>query len=209
MRIVLEHVWLEFGVRSVLRDVSLTIGPGTSLALMGPSGSGKSSLLALLAGLLAPTSGARRLEEAGVGESTAGIAWVMQTTPLLVRRSALDNVRLAARCQGFDAHTAADRSRAAMSTLGIAHLARLPVAKLSGGERQRVSIGRAMATEAPLLLADEPTAALDATNADQVASCLVAAVSEKSAVVIATHDLDVAKKCDVVMRLADGVLSRV
>ena len=202
MRIVLSRIGLRFADRVVLDGADLAVEQGVSTALMGPSGSGKSSLLAILAGLLPATTGTRLLE----GTLVPDFAWVMQTTPLLRRRTALDNVVLGARCAGTGQAEADQQARRAMVALDIDELSETPAYRLSGGERQRITIARAMATGADFLLADEPTAALDAANRDQVAGNLVTAARGACGVVVATHDPVVAARCDRVVRLLDGRL---
>jgi ABC-type lipoprotein export system ATPase subunit len=202
MRIVLQGIGVRFGDRHALRDVSACFESGVAVAISGPSGAGKSSLLAVLGGLLRPHAGdvlypdghPRRLE------------WIAQENRLLSRRSALDNVKLSCLGQSMGDEPAAIAARAAMGLVDIIHLQHQPAFKLSGGERQRVAVARAIASRPDLILADEPTASLDATSRDLVTDALVAAASAGAAIVIATHDPAVASRCDRMLVLDDGQL---
>ncbi len=187
----------------LLDHLELTVAPGDRIALMGPSGSGKSTLLAVLGGLLAPTVGTVGHRGAWTG---LDVAWVFQQTFLLSYRTVLDNVALAPLAAGSDWPTSLDAARAAVERVGLAGRADVPAGRISGGERQRVGVARVLAAPRPLVLADEPTASLDAELVVAVTRLLVEEADADSAVVVATHDSRVARLCDRVLRLDAGRL---
>lgn len=195
MRVALCDVHVAFGSRVVLDGVWLSVSAPSLTAVTGPSGSGKSTLLAVLSGLLEVTSGERRVS-LDQQESELRCAWILQTAPLLTRRSALANVALGPLGAGLSRPDANERAREAMSSLGVDGLRDVASYRLSGGERQRVVVARGIATGAQLVLADEPTASLDAANRDSVCAALAAAAGTGCAVVIATHDPVVAGWCE-------------
>lgn len=201
MSIVLKNICVSFGQRTVLNNISANFAEGTLTAIMGPSGAGKSTLLGVVAGSEPPGAGAQIC----VPEH---VEWLVQTTPLFLRRSALDNVISSALFRGVPRDTAIRRGLRALRAVDILPLARLRTHRLSGGEKQRVAIARAMTARAAVLLADEPTAALDAASRDRVCSALVAAARAGATVLIATHDPVVAATCDATLSLAHGVLDR-
>lgn len=169
--------------RDILRGVSITVRSGEIAVVTGPSGCGKSTLLGILAGDLEPHSGRRM-----AASSTARIAWIVQSSPILSHRTAIDNVALGALSRGLKSSAARDRAHSAMTLLGIDQLGQERGYRLSGGERQRVVVARAIASEATVVLADEPTSSLDGPNRDVVCDSLVAAAHQGVAVVVATHD---------------------
>src|SRR5213080_3696636 len=155
--------------------VSLEIAPGEAVAVMGPSGSGKSTLLNLIAGLDKPTSGAvtvagarvDRLSETGVARfRRRRIGMIFQFFNLLDDLTVADNVLLPAQLAGRPAARSRQRARELLETLGIDRHAGAYPGRLSGGERQRVAVARALMNRPPLLLADEPTGALDTASGD-------------------------------------------
>ncbi|KQQ10449.1 hypothetical protein ASF46_05190 [Rathayibacter sp. Leaf296] len=200
MLVTLVDVGVVLGGRTILRDVSLAIDAGQTVALVGPSGAGKSTLLGVVAGDLRPSSGAVRTVP------RADSAWIVQSTPVLTRRTALDNVALGALSAGAPRRAAEADALGAMAALGVEALADQTVHRLSGGERQRVAVARAMAAGSTLILADEPTAALDAVSRSLVVVALSMAARSGAAVVVATHDLVVADSCDRVVRIDSGLL---
>lgn len=194
MRIELNEVEKSFGNRNVFTGLSMAITAPCLTAVIGPSGSGKSTLLGILAGLIEPTSGTRTVTLADE-EPTMRTAWMLQSAPILTRRSVLDNVVLGPLSIGRGRAQAENDARSAMARLGIEALAQTPAYRVSGGERQRIVVARALATDAQLVLADEPTASLDPANRAAVCEALVEAHSAGCAVVVATHDLVVAANC--------------
>ncbi len=190
--------------REVLSDVALDIYPAERVALVGPSGSGKTTLLTLLAGLIRPTTGEVRRGELPAGPLTQRIAIVLQGYGLVGTLTAAENVEVALRAGGC---RPADAMCTAARTLGLVGLDAFTdhlVYELSGGQRQRVAVARALAVQPAVLLADEPTAEQDAEHEELVLHHLLALAAAGAAVVIATHDAEVAKRCDRVIRLADG-----
>jgi putative ABC transport system ATP-binding protein len=194
-----------------LYEVSLEITPGSFTGIMGPSGSGKSSLLYILSGLKRPTEGSARFgDRIFRGLSDASLTqlrkerfgFVFQQPFLLSYLTALENVMVAA--HGSDA---ADRQRAQglLDLLGIADLSHKQPAQLSGGERQRVSVARAMMNDPEVIFADEPTAALDRENAYLVMTAL-ARWRGRGTVIIVTHDPEMVSDADRVVRLQGGLV---
>ena len=196
----------------ILKGVDLTVPAGQTLALLGPSGSGKSSLMALLTGLERASSGA--LEVAGADFAALGedqlalarrgrIGIVLQAFHLLPTMTAQENVATPMELAGTaDAWTRAGEELAAV---GLAHRLTHYPAQLSGGEQQRVAIARALAPRPPLLFADEPTGNLDAATGEAIIATLFARRAETGAtLIIITHDEALARRCDRIVRLADG-----
>ena len=182
---------------TALADVTLSIPAGQLVAVMGPSGSGKSTLLNLLAGLDRPTQGevrvdgviVNRLGEAALARyRRARLGFVFQFFNLLEHLSVLDNVLLPAQLAGMRSRVARDRGRQLLAQLGIADKASVYPARLSGGQRQRVAIARALINQPAVLLADEPTGALDSRSGDAVMDVLADVNRQGQTVVLVTHD---------------------
>jgi ABC-type lipoprotein export system ATPase subunit len=208
--IELEKVVVRFGDRRILDSVSIQIGPEPT-AVMGPSGSGKTTLLRVLAGQLRPHKGRvlvdglplRRRKGSAIAP---GVALIHQDYRLVDFLSVIDNVLLAAELHHHP-HAEHD-ARALLERVGLGRttLAQLPPT-LSGGEQQRVAIARALLCGAKVLLADEPTGALDRDATTQVARLLVeVADTHEVQVVVATHDLAVAEMMGSRLMLTDGRL---
>lgn len=210
MPLVLAGASVAFGAVHVLDDIHLSVATGEVVAIMGPSGSGKTTLLSVLAGLRAPARGTRTLEPGDQmpnDVADVSVAWVFQTSPVLMRRTALANASLGARCAGLSRRESDDRARHALADLGIGHLAHQRLHRMSGGERQRVVIARAMSSGADLVIADEPTAALDGSAKARVSDALTTLAENGAAVVVATHDPAVASRAARVLLLDGGRLS--
>jgi putative ABC transport system ATP-binding protein len=197
-----------------LDGVDLRITRGELLAVMGSSGSGKSTLLNAIGGLDKPTSGEVWLAGANLAELPQGeladlrnrsIGFVFQQFNLLARYSAQRNVELPMLYAGHARSVRAQRSRLLLNGLGLgAHLNKRPT-QMSGGQQQRVAIARALANSPPLILADEPTGALDSATSAEVLKLLVSLQREQGlTVIIVTHDPQVGSQCDRVVRFADG-----
>ena len=190
--------------RTVLADVDLEVTAGASLALVGPSGSGKSTLLALLAGLEAPDTGSI---ERIVAPEEVGL--VLQGHGLVSLLTAAENVALPLQAPGRPRTPRAEVRRRALEALeqvGLAAVADSLVEALSGGQQQRVAVARALITRPALLIADEPTAALDVDNRRHVADLLFALPATGTAVVLATHDTALAALADRVLRVDGGIV---
>ena len=190
--------------QQILANVDVTVDAGQRLAVIGPSGSGKSSLLALLAGLTAPTAGVVRIAGrplAGIAGHAQGVALVLQGYGLVSLLTASENVEVALRATG---HAPADALAACHAALALvdldAHADQL-VEELSGGQQQRTAVARALALRPRLLIADEPTAELDAAARMLVLSRLLEVTDRGGALVLATHDADVAARCDRILDL--------
>jgi putative ABC transport system ATP-binding protein len=210
MRVAVSHVTIVRGGRTILDDVSLTVEAGERVAVVGPSGAGKSTLLATIAGLERPNRGTVHIGPSRVrpdGRPPDGTGIVLQSYGLLSLLTAAENVELA--LQARRAAPARVRSAAAaqLAAVGLAARADHLVEELSGGEQQRVAVARALVTEPDLLLADEPTAELDAASRALVLDRLLAREPART-LVIATHDPEVAGRCDRTVTITDGRLAR-
>jgi putative ABC transport system ATP-binding protein len=198
-----------------LRGVSLTVAQGDYVAIVGPSGSGKSTLMHLLGGLDRPSAGALRVggrdvstlsgdELAQVRNATIG--FVFQAFQLLPRTSAVDNVGMPLVYRGVRRAARRRRAREALERVGMGHRLDHRPAQLSGGEQQRVAIARALVGDPQVLLADEPTGNLDSRTGEEVITLLEALNADGVAVVLVTHDRDVAARARRVVRVRDGLL---
>jgi putative ABC transport system ATP-binding protein len=197
-----------------LGPLTLTVESGEALAVTGPSGSGKSTLLNLIAGLDKPTSGTvtvaglridRLSEHALARYRRERIGMVFQFFNLLDDLTVADNVLLPAQLAGMPRSKAAARTAELLETLGIERHARAYPGRLSGGERQRVAIARALVNRPALLLADEPTGALDTASGQDVRELLVELHRGGQTVVLVTHDLALAEACaSRTVHLVDG-----
>ena len=194
MRIVVERVTVAVGGRVLLKDLDTEFGEKTMTALVGPSGSGKSTLLAVIAGYVSPTSGRIRFD--GHDDARQRIALVSQAPVLLMRRTVRDNVAAGGLARGLDMDSAREAADELLDVLDLSHLASVKVYRTSGGERQRVTILRAIAMNAPILLADEPTASLDPLSRAAIVVALRQAAHRGAVVIVATHDPYVAGACD-------------
>jgi putative ABC transport system ATP-binding protein len=197
-----------------LRGVSLSVRAGQMVAVMGPSGSGKSTLLTIAGSLEEPTSG----EVLAGGVALSGmsrrdkarlrrraIGYVFQDFNLLAGLTAAENVSLPLELDGVPARKARAAGLRALDGLGLGERASHFPDQMSGGERQRVAIARALVGERRLLLADEPSGALDSANAAEVMRLLQEACRRGVAVVVVTHDARLASWADRVVRLRDGL----
>lgn len=201
--VVLEGVTVAYPPRVVLDCFDARLEPGMT-ALMGPSGSGKTTLLSVVAGLVDPDSGTVTVPDALRHPTGMGAGWIMQSANVLARRTALDNVTLTVMALGVPRPEAEERAKKALGALGLGTLALQVSGKLSGGERQRVAVARALAADAPLVLADEPTASLGPVHKALVIDHLAAIAARGRVVAVATHDPWVASRCDRVIELAGG-----
>ena len=200
----LTAVRKEYGESVALDGVSLEIYAGEAVAVMGPSGSGKSTLLSMVAGLDRPTSGSvvihgddlGTLDEKGLALfRRRRIGMIFQFFNLLDDLSALDNVALAAQLTGTAASQARKRALELFEELGIAGRRNTYPSQLSGGERQRVAVARALMNRPAILLADEPTGALDTKAGEQVMDLLLDLNQIGQTLLLVTHDQQLATRC--------------
>ncbi len=188
----------------ILSDIDVTVQPGESLAVTGPSGSGKSSLLALISGLTAPTAGEVHIDGAlltGFARPASGVAVVLQGYGLVSLLTAAENVEVALRAAGHATRDAPVAARGALAQVGLESHADQLVEELSGGQQQRVAVARALALEPRLLIADEPTAELDPAARAVVLARIFDVAADGGSLVVATHDPEVAERCDRVLDL--------
>ena len=198
----------------VLQGADLTLEPGEVVALLGPSGSGKSSLLHIAGLLEKPDSGQVVIDGAPVSLDDENqrtrlrrqhIGFVYQFHNLLPEFTAAENVAMPARLAGVSRSDALDRASLLLGSLNLQdRLTHLP-GQLSGGEQQRVALARALMNRPKVVLADEPTGSLDSKAGGQVAELMLElARAQKAAVLLATHDLNLAEQADRIVRMADG-----
>ena len=200
------------GPVDILRGITLDVARGETVGLVGPSGSGKSSLLMLMGGLERATGGQVRalgqdltaLDEAARARFRLGnMGVVFQSFPLIPTMTALENVATPLELAGVD--DAFDRAAAELGRVGLGGRLDHYPAQLSGGEQQRVALARAAAPRPAILLADEPTGNLDGTNGQAIMDLLFALSRDHGAtLVLVTHDPVLAARCDRVIRLNDG-----
>ncbi|MEV4282326.1 ABC transporter ATP-binding protein [Actinoplanes xinjiangensis] len=199
-----------------LRGVSLTVEPGDYVAIVGTSGSGKSTLMHLLGGLDRPTGGTLLIggrdvstlspdEMAELRNTTIG--FVFQSFHLLARTTAQDNVGLPLVYRGAGRRERRERAAAMLERVGLAHRITHRPNQMSGGEQQRVAIARALVTGPSVLLADEPTGNLDSATGQSVLALLESLVDDGVAVVLVTHDRDVAARARRQIVMKDGLIS--
>ena len=217
-----EHISKHFGEGQTrvdaLVDVSLSVMPGEVVGLLGPSGSGKSTLLNVVGCILEPSEGRIRLG----GETVYDGGWarrdlrrlrlerlgfIFQTHNLLPFLTSTENVAVVLQLAGKSAAAARRHAMELLDYLGVGHRNESYPAQLSGGEAQRVAIARALANNPQIILADEPTAALDSERAGKVMDLLrKVAVDHRAAVIVVTHDDKIFDRFDYIFRLRDGRL---
>jgi putative ABC transport system ATP-binding protein len=214
--IVLDQVALTLssaaGPVNILHGVSLLVPNGQTVALTGPSGSGKSSLLMVAAGLERPSGG--RIQVAGtditnMGEDAAArfrrgrVGIVFQSFHLIPTMTALENVAVPLELNGAD--NAWDRAAAELKAVGLADRTHHYPGQLSGGEQQRVALARAMGPRPQILFADEPTGNLDSANGESIADLLFGLNAERGATLfLVTHEENLARRCQRIVRLESG-----
>ena len=198
-----------------LRDVSFLVMPGDFLSIVGPSGSGKSTMLGLLGLLDRPSGGVIRVggidttvldDDARTSLRGNAIGFVFQQFHLIPHLTALGNVETALLFRGISKADRSERAQQALAEVGLAKRAGHRPVQMSGGEQQRVAIARAIVTEPLMVLADEPTGALDSTNAAMVLDIFQRLQSPERAVVMVTHDLGVAGTTERKVSMRDGLI---
>lgn len=199
----------------VLADLSLTLERGESVAIIGRSGTGKSTLLNLLGGLDQPSTGfvevsGRRLHAMGESERcrwrNQQMGFVFQFHHLMPEFTAVESVAMPARIAGTGRREAIERATALLARIGLEARLKHRPAQLSGGERQRVAIARALINQPEVVLMDEPTGNLDPESAEQVLSLMSSLAEFDSAFVVVTHDTTIADRMARCLRLVDGRL---
>ena len=197
---------MQYGDVVAVRDVSLVVRPGELVAVTGPSGAGKTSLLGALAGVHAPESGTVLLDGQPVRDrddaTGRDIVLIPQGNALISVLTAQENTALPlVNRRRPDAETAAT---AALTSVGLGEALGQLVEELSGGQQQRLAVARALAQRGAVVLADEPTSELDSVNRANVMRLLRAEAERGAAVLVATHDPDAADVCDAELRLDEG-----
>ncbi|MGG6269454.1 ABC transporter ATP-binding protein [Leptolyngbya sp. AN03gr2] len=212
-----EMVYQTGGDRyQALRQVDLTVRYGDIQLLMGPSGSGKTTLLSILAGILTPTAGSVRLMGQDITKLSSAklaqfrlenIGFIFQGFNLFPALSAIENIEVALNLKGVRGTAARKEAMELLEQVGLADRAKQLPRDLSGGQKQRVAIARALAGNPTLIMADEPTAALDSHNGHAVIELLRSLAKEKGrTVLIVTHDPRIADVADHIAYLEDGIL---
>lgn len=213
-RDIVKELGQGAGLVRALKGVSLSLNAGELTLLMGPSGSGKTTLLSILGCILSPTSGSLSI----AGTPTAGlppealaslrrrhIGFVFQGYNLFPTLTAIENVRLALDVQGISGAPSIATATEALEAVGLSHRMHAYPRNMSGGEQQRVAIARAIAGKPALILADEPTAALDAENGQAVMALLAELAGEKSRAILAvTHDHRTLPYAHRIVNIEDG-----
>jgi putative ABC transport system ATP-binding protein len=207
-RLVAHGLHLTRGAVEILRGVDLALSAGERVALTGPSGSGKTVLLSLLAGLVSPTSGTVLLDGRPLAAHGSALrrqlGLVFQGYALVALLTAAENVELALLSVDLPAPAAARRARIALEAVGLAGRTEHLVEELSGGQQQRVAVARALAIRPNILLADEPTAEQDPAHRAATLEAILRAAHFGTAVLLATHDPEVAARCDRRLHIVDG-----
>ena len=200
----------------VLKDVSMQVEEGEYIAIMGPSGSGKSTLMNIIGCLDKADSGTYMLDGEDIVTLSENqlsdvrlnkIGFVFQTFQLLPGETALDNVSLALVYAGIPRHERDERAHEALNNIGLGDRTTHLPSQLSGGQKQRVAIARAMINNPRILLADEPTGALDQASGEQVMEFFGRLNSEGATIIMITHDANVASHAKRILYIIDGVLT--
>lgn len=199
----------------VLKGINLTVQKGELVAIMGSSGSGKSTLLNILGMLDVHDEGTYCLDEVVIkdlDETKAAnyrnqfLGFIFQSFNLINYKTALENVSLPLYYQGMKRKERQEQAKQYLTSVGLADWAEHLPSELSGGQKQRVAIARAMASKPKLLLADEPTGALDTTTSYEVMDLIQNINNEGKTILVVTHEEDIAQMCKRIVRLKDGVI---
>ncbi len=215
MRDIVKQYQMGDEVTEVLKHVNLDLEKGEFLSILGPSGSGKSTMMNIIGCLDTPTSGTYILRGRNIGEQNQHqlaqircreIGFIFQSFQLLPRMNALKNVELPLIYAGVSAREREKRAMEMLERVGLEdRMYHLPN-QLSGGQQQRVAIARALATNPTILLADEPTGALDQATGKQVMSLFRELNDEGRTVIMITHDMKIAQHANRIVNILDGVL---
>ena len=199
----------------VLKGIDLEIEKGELIAIMGSSGSGKSTLLNILGMLDIADKGKYKLDNVLIKDLTETIAanyrnrflgFVFQSFNLINYKNALENVALPLYYQGLGRKLRQQKALEYLEKVGLKNWAKHLPSELSGGQKQRVAIARAMVSEPKVLLADEPTGALDSITSNEIMSLLQKINSEGKTILVVTHEIEIAKMCKRIITLKDGVI---
>ncbi|MCH7785418.1 MAG: ABC transporter ATP-binding protein [Bacteroidetes bacterium] len=216
IRGIIRNFPLGQEIVKVLKGIDLDIERGEYVALMGPSGSGKSTLMNLLGCLDTATAGSYELNGKNVSNMTQDelaeirnkeIGFVFQTFNLLPRTTALDNVALPMIYAGASKSERITRAEEVLKDVGLADRMDHKPSQLSGGQRQRVAIGRALVNKPSIILADEPTGNLDSKTSLEIMNLFDEIHAQGNTVIVVTHEADVAKHADRIIRLIDGIVT--
>ena len=200
----------------ILKNVNLQVEEGEYVAIMGPSGSGKSTLMNILGCLDTPTSGELFLDGVNVGKCTDDelsdlrlykLGFVFQNYQLLARQTALENVELPLTYAKVPRDERRERAFEALKKVGLEDRVNHEPSRLSGGQKQRVAIARAIVNNPKLILADEPTGALDSTSGRQIMELFHSLNDEGMSILMITHDIDIAAHAKRIAIIRDGVLN--
>ncbi len=216
MRDICKDFPMGKGVTHVLKNVDLDVSEGDYLAIMGPSGSGKTTLMNLIGCLDVPTSGSYLLDGTDITKCSGNkladirnkqIGFIFQSFNLLPKLTALDNVALPLLYAGISKKERTERAKEALSTVGLDDKITHRPDQLSGGQCQRVAIARAISARPKLLLADEPTGALDSESGRQITDLFAKLHDNGATIIMITHDANVARRADHIKYIFDGVLT--
>lgn len=200
---------------NALRDVSISVEKGALVAIIGPSGSGKSTLLKIIGCLDKPTTGKCIVDGIDVGTASdrqlahmrnAKIGFVLQEFGLIEDRTILENIYVPLLFSRRSIKSQQAKATAILEHLGIAGIKKKPVSQLSGGQKQRVAIARALISDPDIILADEPTGALDTGTSGDVMSLFEELNTVGKTIIIVTHNPEIAERCHKIYTLVDGVI---
>ncbi len=210
-----EKLYKRYGREEVLKGISLTLNKGETKVVIGPSGTGKSTLLRCINRLTEPDAGRIWLEDVevtshkvNINKIRAQIGFVFQDFNLFTHLTALDNVRLGLmKVKGMGKKQATERAMQELARVGLAHKAKAYPAQLSGGQQQRVSIARALAMDPKLMLFDEPTSALDPELIGEVLAVMIQLAEEGMTMIVVTHEMGFARSvADEIVFMEGGVI---
>ena len=216
--IEVKHLSKTFEQKGVhvdaLKDINLTIGAGDIYGIIGMSGAGKSTLVRCLNFLERPTDGQVLIEGKDLGtlnekelrKQRSDIAMIFQHFNLLMQKNVIDNICFPLQIQGVKKKEARAKARELLKTVGLEEKEKAYPAQLSGGQKQRVAIARAMVNNPEIILADEPTGALDRANTEKIVQLFQQLNEKGKTIIIVTHDDFVAQSCRRIVTIADGVI---
>ncbi len=220
MLIDIQNLIKDYSMDSIevpaLRGINLQIARNEFVAIMGPSGSGKSTLMNILGCLDTPSSGIYRFNQSDITNlnddelsdiRNKHIGFIFQSFNLLPRLTAVENVELPLIYAGIDKETRQDMSRKALQKVGLADRMKHRPTELSGGQRQRVAIARALVNSPGIILADEPTGALDTTSSLEIMNIFQQLHAEGNTILVITHEHDIAACCKRIILIRDGLIT--